>query len=252
GQSCVQLPEDHGIIFPGGYYLQNGECKHFDEQAQGLVFKRKIRSPNGEDVLYIFYQPEQGIVGLFAYNLIDKALQNPIYGHGYALAETGRLVIFSAESEPTRVHPMQLWQTPYVSVEYASKAPSSQSFYGRIGNAELVRGVSDLYSICRMIGNQSVSARLYEELSKSAAKVFDDHYWIAEPQTEAIATGLKEIVTTAELVIDEFEKVQSIRQNSDKAMAEAERDQQALLQSIRPDNWETAEDYVRALAELRQ
>ncbi len=22
GQSCVQLPEDHGIIFPGGYYLQ--------------------------------------------------------------------------------------------------------------------------------------------------------------------------------------------------------------------------------------
>ena len=28
--ACIQLPEDHGIIFPGGYYLQNGENKSFD------------------------------------------------------------------------------------------------------------------------------------------------------------------------------------------------------------------------------
>ncbi|MBU1819663.1 MAG: DNA repair ATPase, partial [Gammaproteobacteria bacterium] len=27
GASCMQLPEDHGIIFPGGYYLQSGEHK---------------------------------------------------------------------------------------------------------------------------------------------------------------------------------------------------------------------------------
>lgn len=30
GASCMQLPEDHGIIFPGGYYLQSGETKRFD------------------------------------------------------------------------------------------------------------------------------------------------------------------------------------------------------------------------------
>ncbi|WP_265088504.1 DNA repair ATPase [Psychrobacter immobilis] len=54
GQSCVQLPEDHGIIFPGGYYLQTGEYKLFDANnvgAKDLKFKRKIVSPNGEDVL---------------------------------------------------------------------------------------------------------------------------------------------------------------------------------------------------------
>ncbi|MFL0797699.1 MAG: DNA repair ATPase [Cellvibrionaceae bacterium] len=251
GESCVQLPEDHGLIFPGGYYLQTGECKTFDENTGGLKFKRVIRSPNGEDVLYVFYEQEEGIVGLFAYNLIEKELQNPIYGHGYALAENGRLVIFSAEQEPTRVHPMQIWQTPYESTEFASKAPASKSFYGRIGNSELVRGVSDLYGIYRMISNQSVSLRLYEELSKAARKIFDDHYWLDDKETATIASTLKEISETSELVIDEFEKVESIRQQSAKTMVEAERDQEQLVQSIRPESWQTVEEYVEALAKLR-
>ena len=252
GESCVQLPEDHGIIFPGGYYLQTGEFKAFDEGVDGLKFKRCIKSPNGEDVLFVFYQPEEGVVGLFAYNMIEKQLHNPVYGHGYALAEEGRLVIFSAEAEPTRVHPMQIWETPYESTEHASKAPPSQTFYGRIGNAELVRGISDIYSLCRLIDNQAVSSRLYEELSKSAKKVFDDHYWISEPETEALATTIKDISSTSELVIDEFEKVESIRQQSAKTMIEAEKSQDDLLIDIRPDNWETAEQYVDALGKLRR
>jgi len=77
GSSCVQLPEDHGLIFPGGYYLQTGEYKAFDDAVSGLRFKRALRSPNGEDVLYVFYEPEQGLVGLFAYNLIQKKLAKP-------------------------------------------------------------------------------------------------------------------------------------------------------------------------------
>ncbi len=252
GESCVQLPEDHGIIFPGGYYLENGEHKTFGDEYKGLKFKRSIRSPNGEDVLYLFYEPEGGVVGLFAYNMIEKALKNPIYGNGYARFDNGRIVIFSAEEEPTRVHPMQLWDTPYVSAEFASQAPTSQTFFGRIGNAALVRGVSDIYSICRMINNQSVSVRLYEELSKAARKSFDDHYWIEEQEAEGIDDTLKAIADTAELVIDEFEKVESIRQQSAKTMAKAEQDQDSLLILVRPDNWETAEQYVDALGKLRR
>lgn len=252
GESCVQLPEDHGIIFPGGYYLQTGKFKSFDEEVEGLTFKRAIRSPNGEDVLYVFYDPEQGVVALFAYNLIEKQLQNPIYGHGYALAENGQLVIFSAEGEPTRVHPMQIWLTPYVSIEYASQQPASQSFYGRIGNAELVRGISDLYSICRIIDNQSVSSRLYEELVKATKRLFDDHYWVEDAELEGLPGILRSVAVTADLVIDEFEKVESIRQQSTKSMLEAERTQTNLVQSIRSDSWDTAEEYVDALGKLRR
>ena len=260
GQSCVQLPEDHGIVFPGGYYLQTGELKTYDTDALAgnddpLKFKRVIRSPNGEDVMYIFYQREEGLFGLFSYNLITKSMQNPIYGHGYALAEDGKMIVFSAEHEPTRVHPMQIWQTSYVSEDFASRDTISQSFFGRIGNAALVRGVSDLYSIYRLIVNQTVSARLYEELNRVAQQFFDSHYWIGDYKGASGATEvaelLKEIAATAELVIDEFEKVQSIRQQSQQAMLEAEKSQEDILLSLRPENWETAEDYVGALARIR-
>ncbi len=252
GQSCVQLPEDHGIIFPGGYYLQTGENKTFDDQLEGLSFKRIIRSPNGEDVLYVFYEPNEGVIGLFAYNLIEKKLQNPIYAHGYALAQDGQLIIFSAESEPTRVHPMQIWQTPYMSTEFASKVPVSQNFYGRIGNAELVRGISDIYSLCRLIDDPSVSMSLYERLSQASKKIVDDHYWLAEEETVNIKAVLNKVSTTSELVIDEFEKVESIRKQSTQAMFEANQNQQTLLQSIKPDNWTNAEEYVDALSSIRR
>jgi hypothetical protein len=69
GQSCVQLPEDHGVIFPGGYYLQTGEYKTLEGEDPGLRFKRMIRSPNGEDVLYVFYEPLSGKSALYPYNL---------------------------------------------------------------------------------------------------------------------------------------------------------------------------------------
>ena len=250
-ESCVQLPEDHGIIFPGGYYLQNGEYKTFDDKVTGLKFKRMIRSPNGEDVLYIFYEPGEGVVALFAYNLINKELQNPIYGHGYALWDNGTIVIFSAENEPTRVHPMQIWKTPYFSQEFASKIPPSKTLLGRIGNAELVRGVSDLYSLCRMIKAPSVSLKRYEALAKSARKLFDEHYWVQEQAFNVIAALIREIGETSELVIDEFEKVESIRQQSLKTMADAEQKQNEILSAIQPESWQVAEEFANALNQLR-
>lgn len=251
GDSCVQLPEDHGLVFPGGLYLQNGESKAFDDDVSGMQFQRAIRSPNGEDVLYVFYEASTGRHALFAYNLIEKQLQNPIFGHGYALSDSGQLIIFSAETEATRVHPMQIWQTPYVSSEFASRLPQSSTFLGKIGNAELVRGVSDLLSICRSIDAQTVSSRLYEELAKAANRVFDDHYWIDSSETEAIRSVLKDISKTSELVIDEFEKVQSIQAQSKQAMQVAETEQRDLLQRIQPESWNSAEDYVDALSQIR-
>ncbi len=81
GLACIQLPEDHGIIFPGGYYLQNGEYRTFEQSMEGMRSKRSVRSPNGEDVQYVFYHPEQGRNVLLTYNLINRQLQNPLFGH---------------------------------------------------------------------------------------------------------------------------------------------------------------------------
>ncbi len=251
GDSCVQLPEDHGLVFPGGLYLQSGEFKSFGNDLVGYTIKRVIRSPNGEDVLFIFYEIESGSIALLGYNLIRKEIQNPIVGHGYALSDNGTIVIFSAELEPTRIHPMQVWNTPYVSQVFASEAPASQTFLGRIGNAELVRGISDILSICRMIDNQEVSVTLYEVLSKSALKLFDDHYWIQNEELNTIAGYLQDIAETSELVIDEFEKVESIRLQSTQTMIEAETIQAEILRGLQHGSWTLAEEFVAALDKIR-
>ncbi len=252
GESCIQLPEDHGVIFPGGYYLQTGEYKTFEESVDNFRFKRMIRSPNGEDVLFAFYEPVAGAVALLSYNMINKSLSNPIMGHGYALFADGRIVIFTAENEPSRVHPMQIWQSPYLSVEYANQLPASKSFFGRIGNAELVRGISDIYSVHRIVQNQSVSLKLYEELSRISHKLFDNYYWLAEKELAGIAEIIRAVEKTSELVIVEFEKVESIRKQSAKAMQEAEVEQKALLASCRYNEWQSVEGYVDALGQLRK
>ncbi len=252
GQSCVQLPEDHGIIFPGGVYLQTGETKSFPDEVDGLQFKRAIRSPNGEDVLYVFYEPIEGRFALFSYNLITKGLQNPIYSNGYALRDDGKLVVFSAEHEPTRVHPMQVWQTSYISAEFASQQPESTTELGKIGNSELVRGVSDLYSIHALIANTEVSMRHYEELNGASKRIFDTHYWLDNPSNEEIAGTLREVSNTAELVIDEFEKVQSIQQQSTQALSEAKSQQRKLLSSVATTTWENAAQFVASIAEIRK
>ena len=71
GLSCLQLPEDQGIIFPGGYYLRTGEFTVFDPAlADGSAFERVVKSPNGEDVLYVYYREHDGHYLLLPYNLI--------------------------------------------------------------------------------------------------------------------------------------------------------------------------------------
>ena len=178
GLACIQLPEDHGIIFPGGYYLQNGEYRTFEQSMEGMRFKRSVRSPNGEDVQYVFYHPEQGRNVLLTYNLINRQLQNPLFGHGYARLEDGRMVIFAAEGEePTRIHPMQVWQTPFCTEEYAARQPARSGFLGRIGNAELGRGVSDLYDLCREIETPAVSIQRYSLLCQNTQRLFDVYHW---------------------------------------------------------------------------
>lgn len=251
GLACIQLPEDHGIVFPGGYVLQNGEVKRFDQAMDGMRFKRSVRSPNGEDVLYVFYEPVQGRVALFTYNMIERRLQTPVFGHGYARLPDGRMVVFATESdEPTRVHPMQVWQTPYVSDEHAAQQPAADSFMGRIGNAALVRGISELVSLQRGIASTEVSAQRYGLLAQDTRRLFDAHHWLSDPQVGDVAPLLHEIAATAEAVLDEYEKVEGIRAQSDAAMRDAQARQKALLDGLQPDQWTDVQPFVDALAGL--
>ncbi|MEC9441432.1 MAG: DNA repair ATPase [Myxococcota bacterium] len=252
GQSCVALPEDHGIIFPGGYVLESGEVKTFEHDTRDMRIAETRRSPNGEDVLFAFTRPQDGQYLLLSYNLIRKEVLNPILCHGYSIFDDGTMIIFrSTGDQQTRHHPMQVWGTPFLSDEYAAQIPSDGSLLSKIGNAELVRGISDGLTIRKMINNQEPTTEIYTSIISAAERMIDAYYWIGESEAGDMRAPLREVVKTATLIIEEFEKVRAMRQNAREALREAEREQSRLFGDIRYANWREIGRFVDGLDGLR-
>jgi hypothetical protein len=252
GQSCVSLPEEQGIIFPGGFVLQTGEAKVFEAEVGGLVFQRKVVSPNGEDVLYVFFERAQGKYVLFPYNLVRKEIAAPIACHGYSIFPDGQMVVFrNASDEPTRVHPVQVWQTPFVSAEFAANAPTPQGALGKLGNAELVRGISEVLTLQRLAEAQQVTRRSYEALISSCTRVTDQFHWLGQNEI-ALLPIIAELKKNAELIVDEFEKVLSMQRRAAEALGQASTTQAALISKITSDELATTDAFMDTLAELRK
>ncbi|MFC4111218.1 DNA repair ATPase [Nonomuraea zeae] len=250
GQACQRLPEDQGLIFPGGYYLTTGLSKTFDTDVTDLEFERVVRSPNGEDVLYVFHARGDGRSLLLPYNVIRKEVANPILCHGYSLFDDGTMVVFRATSEePTRVHPMQVWQTPYVSDTYAAAQPVGTGPLERIGNAELVRGISDCLSVARMVEEMAPSAGTFEGLIAACTRAFDSYHWLGE---HGLVGPLTDVRATAEQVLDEYENVEQLTRLAAQTLAEAEEETTHLVRQARADLPVTADAWVTTLATLRR
>ncbi|WP_301177005.1 DNA repair ATPase [Actinomadura geliboluensis] len=252
-QACRRLPDDHGIIFPGGYYLDTGTAKTFDTDVAGLEYERVIRSPNGEDVLYVFHAREDGRSLLLPYNVIRKRVATPITCHGYSLFADGTLVVMRAFSdEPSRVHPMQIWATPYVSDAYAAAQPVGTGPLERVGNAELVRGISECLSVTRMVDEMSPSARVFEALISACTRAADLYHWLADEDLGAVTAPLADVRATAGQVLDEFEKVQALTEQAVSAVAEAADDIAALIRRAHAEPPATADGWVAQLASFRR
>ncbi|MGN9837326.1 DNA repair ATPase [Nonomuraea sp. H19] len=250
GQACQRLPEDQGLIFPGGYYLTTGVSKTFDTDVTDLEFERVVRAPNGEDVLYVFHARGDGRSLLLPYNVIRKEVATPIVCHGYSLFDDGTMVVFRATSEePTRVHPMQVWQTPYVSDTYAAAQPAGTGPLDRIGNAELVRGISDCLSVSRMVEEMAPSAGTFEALIAACTRAFDSYHWLGE---HGLRGPLADVRATAEQVLDEYENVEQLTRQAADTLAAVTEETTGLVRQARADSPVTADAWVTMLATLRR
>ena len=254
GNSCVMLPENHGIVFPGGYYLLEGALKLFEGEFEGLVLARQpLASPNGEDVLYVFRNPETTETVILAYNLVSREMSTPIRCHGFGNFDDGTMVVFRSDEnqEPSKVHPLQIWQTPFMSAENYELAPRSGAYLEKIGNAELVRGVSDTLSIARRIREQTPSTITYNDLIRSVTRSLDTHHWLNHEEVGEIDSNLKEIRSTAELVLQEFDKVEKLRKQAKKTAEDIDAEMNQARRNWRYEDWNELDPFVSALDGLR-
>ncbi|GAA3844712.1 DNA repair ATPase [Sphaerisporangium flaviroseum] len=253
GQACRRLPEDQGIIFPGGYHLSTGVTKTFDTDVADLEYERVVRSTNGEDVLYVFHARAEGRTLLLPYNVIRKQVANPITCHGYSLFEDGTLVVFREQSrEPTRVHPMQVWQTPYLSDAYAAKRPTGTGPLERVGNGDLVRGISDSLSIMRMVDEMSPSTAVFEALIATCERMSDHYHWLGEQELGDLRTPLLAVRAAAEQVLDEFENVQALTGQATATLDETASRIESMVRRLHGEAPRSAGEWVTRLAELRR
>jgi hypothetical protein len=252
GLACQQLPEGHGLVFPGGYYLSTGSHKVFPLDASGMIFKRSFRAPNGEDVAYVFYRRETGHYILLQYNLITREMAAPVACSSYCRLADGRLVVLRAEAEPTRIHALQIWQTPFLDDEVAAaQAPAATGELAKLGNRELVRAVSDCLQVARLISAQRPTRQIYEALLKTIGTVIDTYPWLGTPEAGGLRASLDGLRQTAERVIDEFEKVVALTAQAAAKLTAAEKAADELVRTTALGDKSRIEGFVVPLTEVR-
>lgn len=248
--AAVLLPDGHGIIFSNGYYLQTGEFKRFDNNLNRLYFLERIQSPNGEDHLYVFYNDEMGEYVLMSYNVIAQTVAIPILCNGFTHFPNGELCYFRTEEQPSKHHVIQIWQTPYTSDAYAL-ASNTDSFLYKVGNKDIVKAMAQGQEILTLLNKEDSYNNLYLDLVKKCTDTIDGFYWINNEQAFNLTEPLSQIKATASAAIEEFEKVQRIKQSTQQSTNQVAQTFEDLMSRIKRVRYDRVEVYVKALADIR-
>ncbi|MFI1601973.1 DNA repair ATPase [Streptomyces griseofuscus] len=253
GQACRRLPEEQGVVFPGGYCLAGGQHKAYELDVTGLEFEQEIRAPNGEDVLYAFRDRSGGGTLLLSYNTLRKEVATPLPCQGWALFEDGALAVLRAGGdEPAHTHPVQWWTSPYVSDTHAAALRTGTGPLARVGNADLVRGLADCLSVARLVADGITTGEGYRALTAACVRAADTHHWLADPELGAVQEPLAAVRETAEQVLAEFETVRELTRGAAEALEEAAERIAAVVRRLRGEAPREAAAWVRGLTELRR
>ena len=254
GLSCQRLPEEQGIVFPGGYCLATGVWKTFEVDTAGLELERVVRSPNGEDVLFAYRARVPGRSLLLPYNMIRKEVANPLSCQGWGLFDDGVLMVLrgGGEGEAARVHPVRVWRTPYVSDTCAAAQLVGSGPLFRVGNADLVRGISDCLSLAGAVAGMQPTAEVYEALAGACVRAADSYHWLGDAELGDLGGPLADVRGTAEQVLAEFETVRTLTARAADALAEATERLTGLVRRLRGEMPRDAAGWVAGLTELRR
>ncbi|MDH6309540.1 MoxR-like ATPase [Dysgonomonas sp. PFB1-18] len=247
----ILLPDNHGIIFPNGYYLQNGDHKIFESELNNLEFFRKVASPNGEDFLYIFYQNERNIYVIMSYNIIRQQVETPIICNGFTLSHDGTLIFFRSEQEASRHHQVQIWQTPY-SARLIENYEKKDNILYKIGNKDIVKAMAECQEVIHLINKEDTYEGLYEDIVKKSNDIVDAYFWVSDEATYKLAEPLVEIKEIANTAIDEFEKVKAQKKYAADILEATVNKVDALLFSIKNAKFDSLDKLVKLLAETRR
>jgi hypothetical protein len=248
--ACVLLPDGHGVIFATGYYLQSGEGKVFEQELTGWRFHKRVTSPNGEDTLFVFYEPVTGTYVLLSYNVIARACATPLICHGFSLFENGEMAVFRADPQPQRHHAVQIWQTPFTGPDWRP-ATQSDNYLFKLGNAAIVRAMAECGDVLTLLSKDDTYAGLYFDLVQRTTAILDAYFWLDRPEAHDLRAPLVAIKEAAAAALAEFEKVAAIKRSTAAETTRVVNKATAILQAIPTQAFDEIGAFVARLAELR-
>jgi hypothetical protein len=248
--SCILLPGNHGVIFPKGYYLQTGEYKIFDIETDASIFDQKVTSSNGEDFQYIFYNINSGEYQVYSYNIIEQKIEAPIVCSGYSHFNNGEMIVVKQESEPRKNHMIQIWQTPYVGKNYVREGDKTSVLY-KIGNKDIVTAMADCSAVCKLIDKKDGYESIYVDIVKECERILDSYFWLDKKDAFNLREILLALKESATFAIGEFEKVLRIKASTKKQIEDISKTSEELLKKLKYGTFETIDEYVKALADIR-
>ncbi|WP_291066693.1 MULTISPECIES: DNA repair ATPase [unclassified Empedobacter] len=250
--AAVLLPDNQGLIFSNGYYLQNGTYHLFDNNnLEHFQFFRRVNSPNGEDFMYIFNQDETNTYILLSYNIIQQTVETPIVCNGFTIFKDGSLIYFRTEEEATRHHQVQIWQTPYVERLIENTEKTNHPLY-KIGNKDIVKAMAESQEVIQLINKEDSYEGLYEDIVKKANNIVDGYFWINDQETFELAVPLLEIKTVANTAIDEFAKVQIQKKFAQETLEKTEESIEEIVFKVNSTTYNQLDLLVEHLAEARK
>jgi len=251
GQSCAFLPEEHGLIFPDGYYLATGELKQFESKTENMIVERIIPAPNGEDVLYVFYNRLTGDYALMSYRLIAQKVEERIACNGFTLFPNGHLLLFRAEAEAQKHHMIQLRQTPF---HQPGREPAGKkdAFLYQVGNKEVVRCLAECNEVMALVRKENPYAELYTDLVKRCGAILDSYPWLSSADGFAVDAALRGVRDAADKAVDEFDKVRRLQREAVDRVKDIRKRCTDQFQNIRRATFRALNDYVVNLAAFRR
>lgn len=251
GQSCALLPEEHGLIFPDGYYLATGELKRFETGEAPMTLERVLHSANGEDSLYVFFKGETGQYALLPYRLIAQKVEERITCNGFSLFPNGHLVVFRAEAEPQRHHSIQLRQTPFYQAGF-EPAGKRDAFLYQVGNKEVVRCLAECNEVLTIARKENPYAELYTDLVKRCDAMLDTYPWLNHTECFALDAALREVRAAADQAVAEFDKVRRLQREAVQRVKDVKARCEERFNTVRRASFRVLNDFVQNLAALRQ
>lgn len=248
--AAILLPEQHGLLFPNGYYLQTGEFKVFENSLDNVVFQERIASPNGEDYLFVFYQKEKGEYQILTYNIIEQKINTPIICNGFALWQNGELSYFKAEESAAQHHVLQIWQTPFTK-NVLTDNPHKDNLLFKIGNKDIVKAMAECQALIQLIQKEDSYENLYNDIFKQSNDIVDSYYWLNEDTAFQLDVPLKAINATANDAIEEYINVQNLKELASNQEAETKVAIDALLEQMKMAKFDSILVYVDFLTQIR-